>query len=155
MRVFFYRGREWNTFVFLKLFGTPGISRQNWDIPPKNLVCLRFEGHTEFFGTTPSRGRPPPHPIQRYLDPKFWVWVPFSCLKIRQNLKSATAQITCTRKFRLAFESVIPTGLLASRSLQHTQIDPYRQIRQNYQSKIWNLQSATVKLPTSQKMPGR
>ena len=37
--------------------GTPRIS----DIPPKSLVSLGFEGHTELFGPTRSRGRPPPH----------------------------------------------------------------------------------------------
>ena len=64
--------------------GTPGISPQkSWDIPPKSLVSLGFEGHTELFGPHPFTSkftRKTPHPTRRYPDQKVWVWVSLSCL---------------------------------------------------------------------------
>ena len=40
--------------LFSNSSGTPGISQQeSWDIPPKSLVSLFFEGHTELFGPHP------------------------------------------------------------------------------------------------------
>ena len=62
------RGKEWGTQIehkpfFLRLFRPPrDIPAKSRDIPPKGLVSLGFEGHTEVFGPHPSRGRPPPHP---------------------------------------------------------------------------------------------
>ena len=41
-------------FFFLKLFGHLWISQQkSWDIPPKSLVSLGFEGHTELLDPHP------------------------------------------------------------------------------------------------------
>ena len=55
--------RSEHKLFFSNSSGAPGISRpKSWDIPPKSLVSLGFEGHTELFGPTLSRGRPPPHP---------------------------------------------------------------------------------------------
>ena len=59
---------------------TSGISRQkSRDIPPKSLVSLGFEVHTELFGPHQFTWKRPksPHPTARYPDPKVWVWVPF------------------------------------------------------------------------------
>ena len=59
---FRYRERELNPNIFFSNFsGTAGISRQNPRISrQKKFDSLGFEGHTELFGPTPSRGRPPP-----------------------------------------------------------------------------------------------
>ena len=64
-----------NTNSFFSNFpGTTGISQQkSRDIKLRSLVSLGFEGHTDLFGPTPSRGRP-------YPDSKVWVCAPFSCL---------------------------------------------------------------------------
>ena len=68
------RGQKFNaSFFFPKFSGTPGISRQkSRDIPPKSLVSLGFEGHTELFGPHPFAWKTP-HPTRRYLDQKVWV----------------------------------------------------------------------------------
>ena len=75
------RGRELNTTFFVSNFsGTPGTSRaKSWDIPPKTLSSLGFEGHTELFCTPPLHVEDP-HPTRRYPDQDVWVWVPFSSL---------------------------------------------------------------------------
>ena len=45
---------------FLKLFGRP--RQKSWDIPPKSLVSLAFEGHTEVFGPHPFTLKTPTPP---------------------------------------------------------------------------------------------
>ena len=57
-------GQKLNTNIFfLKLFGHPrDIPAKSRAIPPKKFDLPGFEGHTELFGPTHSRGRPPPHP---------------------------------------------------------------------------------------------
>ena len=62
------RTRELNTNLFLKLFGHPRDIPANWrDIPPKSLVSLGFEGHTELFGPHPFTWKTP-HPTRKYPD---------------------------------------------------------------------------------------
>ena len=52
-----------HTVFFLKLFGhLQHIPAKSRDIRPRTFDFPGFEGDTELFGPTPSRGRPPPHP---------------------------------------------------------------------------------------------
>ena len=64
------REREWNTnFLFLKISGAPGISRQNPGMSrPKSLISLVSRDISNYLAPTPSRGRPPPH--RRISGPK-------------------------------------------------------------------------------------
>ena len=69
------RGRKVNAFFF-NFSGTSGISwPKSQDILPKNLLSLGFKGHTELFGPTRLRQRPPPH--RKISGPKVWVCAPF------------------------------------------------------------------------------
>ena len=77
-------GDENLTHFFLKLFGhSRDIPAKSRDMPPKSLVSLGFEGHTELFGPHSSRGRPPPHPkVSRpksSLQTLTGLWALFSC----------------------------------------------------------------------------
>ena len=82
------RGQELNTnLFFLNFSGTPGTSPQtSRDIPPKGLVSLGFEGHTELLGPHPFTWKTS-HPTREYPHQKVWVWVLISCLK-------GTSQVT-------------------------------------------------------------
>ena len=87
----FFRSRPFNckhygTRIEHKLFfsnssGAPRISRQkSRDIPPKSLVSLGFEAHTELFGPHPFTWKTPTPP-EDIRTKDVWVWVPFSSLQ--------------------------------------------------------------------------
>ena len=65
------------TFFFLKLFGPfRDIPAKSRDVPRKKFGFPGFEGHTPLHVEDP-------HPTGGYPDPKVWVWVPFTSLKLQ------------------------------------------------------------------------
>ena len=57
-------------FFFQNFWEAPWLSRQkSWDIPPKSLLSLGFEGRTELFCPHPIHMEDP-HPTRRYPDPE-------------------------------------------------------------------------------------
>ena len=68
-------------FIFSSFSGAPGICRQkkkSQGIPPKSLVSLGFEGHTELFGPTYRTFWPPPLHVEDHIwTKKFGFGFPF------------------------------------------------------------------------------
>ena len=84
---------EHKPFFSLKLFGRPrDIPAKSQDIPPKSLVSLGFEGHTELFDPHPFTWKTPTPP-ENIRTRKFGVWVPFSSPSLWRTANSRSLSV--------------------------------------------------------------